>query len=225
MRIQTKRLLLWVVVLIIIGVVAFFGIEYQKSTPIIRTFDDCVIAGKAVINSVPQRCEISSGQFIVDIKGIVGGEIGGNGTCGSYTFENYKIDDALKTRVLVDYTTYPNGKKEELSDTVKKIIEESIRNGPNFSGYYFASSWNCGASCQESVIIDGRTGKFLITGVVSKYGIDTKKDSKLFIVNPIKNIPTDITAGEDERASLITSYYTLESDGLNLICRERTYKK
>jgi len=211
MRIQTKRLFLWVFVLIIVGFLAFFGIEYKKVTPIIRTFDDCVLAGKTVVESVPRRCEIIDGQFIVDIKGITKGDIGEKGRCAAHTFEKYKINDALKTLAIVDYETYPEAKK------FRTEIEKAIENGPNFSGFYVVPSWSCGMACQESTIIDGRTGKILIFGIVSQYGVGTKKDSRLFIVNPVDAILTK--AGTE---APVTSYYIFENNALSLLCREST---
>jgi hypothetical protein len=219
MRIQTKKLFLWVFVLIVVGILAFFGIEYQKRTPIIRTFDDCVLAGKKVVESVPRRCEITDGQFIIDIKGIIKGDIGENGKCGTYAFENYTTNGVLRTLPLVSYETYPEAKKFEAE------IEKEIGNGPNFSGYYVVPNWSCGASCQESTIIDGRTGKILIFGIVSQYGVKTKKDSKLLVVNPIENIPIGAGINDEERRSLTTSYYVFENDTLTLLCRENTYAK
>lgn len=225
MRIHTKRLFLWIFLLIVIGFLAFFGIELQDREPIIRTFDDCVIAGKRVIESIPRRCEISEGQFIVDIKGVTRGDVGEIGTCSAYVFENYKVDDFLKGVAVVDYRTYPGEKKEELSSDVKSVIEKEVAKGSNFSGYYIVPSWSCGSLCQESAIIDGRTGKILIFGFASQYGVEIKKDSKLFVVNPKKNIPPESEMGSGEHEALTRSYYVLENDRFNLLCREYVYKK
>jgi hypothetical protein len=219
MRTQTKKLILWFFVLFIIGVSAFFGIEYKKRTPIIRTFDDCVLAGKRVVESVPRRCEIIDGQFIVDIKGINKGDTGEKGRCASYTFEKYKTNETLKTLPFVNYETYSAAKK------FGEEIEKEIERGPNFSGYYVVPSWSCGTACQESAIIDGRTGKILIFGMTSQYGVKTKKDSTLFIVNPAENIPIEKGVNNEGRATLVTSYYTFENNALSLLCRENAYAK
>jgi len=225
MRIHTKRLFLWVFLLVVIGFLAFFGIELQNREPIIRTFDDCVIAGKRVVESIPRRCEISEGQFIVDIKGVTRGDVGEVGTCSTYVFENYTVDNFLKGSAVIDYGTYPGEKKEELSNDVKSVIAKEVARGPNFSGYYVVPSWGCGTLCQESAIINGKTGKILIFGFASQYGIEIKKDSKLFIVNPKKNIPSENQVSSEERSTLTRSYYVLENDRFNLLCREFVYKK
>ncbi|MFA5870931.1 MAG: hypothetical protein WC842_03540 [Candidatus Paceibacterota bacterium] len=219
MRVQTKKLILWFFVLFIVGILAFFGIEYKKETPIIRTFDDCVFAGKRVVESVPRRCEIIDGQFIVDIKGINKGDAGEKGRCASYTFEKYKTNETLKTLPFVNYETYSEAKNFEGE------IENEIENGPNFSGYYVVPTWSCGVACKESAIIDGRTGKILIFGITSQYGVETKKDSTLFVVNSAKNIPIEEGIGDEGRAALFTSYYVLENNALMLLCRENAYAK
>ena len=224
MQIQTKKFFLWVFLLIGIGILAFVGIEYQKNVPIIRTFEDCVRAGKPVLHSTPQRCEISDGQFIVDIRGLVTGEIGKRGTCSSYTFEKYITEDILNTRPHVDYTTYPGQKENKIfSDEIKQAIQKRVQEGVNFSGHYLVPSWSCGDTCWESVVIDGRTGKFLITGIISKYGVETRNNSRLLIMDPPR-ASSDITINEEEQEQSVTSYYILENDALNLVCREYTYK-
>lgn len=212
MRIETKKLTLWIFVLLIVGFGAFYAIEYQNKPVVIKNFDDCVRAGKMVIDSVPRRCEISNGQFIVDIAGITKGDTGEKGRCNSYVFSSYPAREVEKIKTSVDYNSYEDAKK------YKTAIDAAFSLGPNFSGHYVVASWGCGATCQESTIIDADTGKILVFGIVSEYGIETKADSKLLVVNPKKNIPEALSA--EEQKTLITSFYTLDNDALVLLCRE-----
>jgi len=212
MRIETKKLTLWIFVLLVIGFAAFFAIEYQNKPVVIKNFDDCVRAGKTVIDSVPRRCEISKDQFIVDIAGITKGDTGEKGRCDSYVFSSYPAGEVEKIKASVDYNSYADAKK------YKTAIDTAFSLGPNFSGHYVVASWGCGTTCQESTIIDGNTGKILVFGIVSEYGIETEVDSRLLVVNPKKNIPEVLTT--EEQKTLITNFYTLENNALVLLCRE-----
>ena len=213
MRIATKRMIYWIFVLIVVGVAAFLGIENQNKPVIIRNFEECVLAGKPVIDSVPKRCEISEGQFIVDVAGIQKGDIGTKGSCDSYVFDSYLTDEKSEKEASVNFESYPDSKK------FKTVIERAVSEGVNFSGHYTVASWGCGTSCQESAIIDMETGDVLIFGITSQYGIKTRKDSRLLVVNPKENIPDGM--GDVGGDAIITSYYTLENNALVLLCREK----
>jgi hypothetical protein len=201
-----------VFVLVFIGILAFLGIEYQNKPVLIRNFEECVLAGKPVINSVPKRCEVSKDQFIVDIAGIQKGDIGKKGLCDSYVFNKYRITEVFEDVVPVNFDSYPDSKK------FKTAIQSAVAGGPNFSGHYTVASWGCGTSCQENAIIDMKTGDILVFGIASQYGVSTKRDSKLFIVNPRENIPDYVT--KEEKNTLTTSFYILENNALVLLCRE-----
>lgn len=53
----------------------------------------------------------------------------------------------------------------------------------NFAGHYSFVSWGCGSPCQNSLVIDRKTGK-IYDSPGSSLGYDFRIDSKILIVNP-----------------------------------------
>lgn len=215
MKLEAKKLSIWVIILLIIGVAAFFAIQYQNKSVVIRNFDDCVRAGKLVVDSVPRRCEISKDQFIVDVTELTSGNTGMSGQCKSYTFDAYPVEISRNLAKSVDYSSRTEAERN------KTIIDEAFKKGPNFSGHYVIASWGCGTACQESAIINASDGKILVFGIISEYGVQTRVNSKLLVINPKENLPDNLT--EEEQKTLVTNFYTLDNNALVLLCRENTW--
>lgn len=71
--------------------------------------------------------------------------------------------------------------------TMRTVITEEAKSGPNFANRFTFVEWGCGSGCQNSVVIDTTTGK-IFDGVGAMSGYDFRPDSNLLIVNPIQNI-------------------------------------
>lgn len=215
MSLSMKRISIGLVFLSIFGVIIFILTEKQGEASIIRSFDDCVRAGHAVIDSVPKRCEVSEGQYIVNLEKDIADTSSAKGSCAHVTFSSYPADDMWnKTPALVDFNSYP------AAANFRNAIQDGAANGPNFAGKFTIVGWSCGANCEDHAIIDAETGKILVFGFVSNYGIDSRKDSTLLVVNPQKNIPSKENI---EKNSVTTNYFKLENSGLVFLCRESAY--
>lgn len=105
-----------------------------------------------------------------------------------------------KIRVyLPDFKTYRAdcvyaGKAAEInfnSNPQFKLFRTVIRQGYknkklNFAGHYCFVWWGCGSPCQQSAIIDLKTG-YIYDGLSAGSGYKFKKDSRMVVVNPPPN--------------------------------------
>ncbi|NVM64501.1 hypothetical protein FHW88_002790 [Mucilaginibacter sp. SG538B] len=65
----------------------------------------------------------------------------------------------------------------------KKPIEDFQTTGLNFGGHYCFVSWGCGSPCQESAIVDLKTG-LIYRGPDASLGFKLNRLSRLVIINP-----------------------------------------
>ena len=84
-----------------------------------------------------------------------------------------------RNKVNINYSSNVTARryKTVITDTYKK---KSL----NFGGHYCFVEWGCGSPCQQSALIDLRTG-IVYDGVGAGYGYDYKENSRMLIVNPI----------------------------------------
>ena len=105
------------------------------------------------------------------------------------------------------------------------MTREAIEKGygeTNFAGHYSVVTWGCGGDCQESAIVDAKSGKVTHFKTISKYGISICQNNRILTVNPPENL-----AGLDNTPrGLKTSYFEMTDDGtLLLLCEENAGKK
>lgn len=94
------------------------------------------------------------------------------------SFADYIVDDkfaesraALKLNQDNDFWSFRTRLRDGYKDSV------------NFAGNYCFVDWGCGSGCQQSAVIDARTG-IIYKGPDASLGYDFKTDSRLLIVNP-----------------------------------------
>lgn len=186
-------------------VAAFFFVVYvfPKDRPLVTNFEECARAGYKVLNTIPRRCELTKDLAIVERAPT---------KCRPYSFDEFKTkgDVFSGTPALVDFSTY------DVPAENKQTLIDGARLGPNFAGRYTAVTDGCGAGCH--VILDAKTGRIIIYGVNSSYGIEFKKESALMIINPKARIPSTLTA--DEKSGLATEYWKFENASMFNECNE-----
>ncbi len=104
------------------------------------------------------------------------------GTPVAYRFADYPSGPAFTgTPKPVDFSTNAQ------AATFRTRITEGAKAGPNFAGHYTVIEWGCGTSCQGHAIVDEVTGRIVLFGPTTEYGVSYRLDSTLFIVNPPEN--------------------------------------
>ncbi len=170
---------------------------FPKDRPLVTNFEECARAGYRVLNTVPRRCEVAKGLAIVEQIPT---------KCVALSFEQFTLKEETfsGTPAPVNFSTYdvPAENKQALIDGAKL--------GPNFAGRYTVVKDGCGAGCH--VILDAKTGRIIVYGVNSSYGIEFRKDSSLMIINPKNQLPAALSA--EEKKSLATEYWRFENSSM-----------
>lgn len=128
-------------------------------------------------------------------------------------FEDYPIkasDWYLRRPASVDFSGQPE------AWSFRTIIRSAVLRGVNFAGTYVVAEWGCGTSCQNHALVDAKTGRIIVSGLISSHGLDYRKNSNLLIVNP----RSDNWSGTND-----TNYYTLEDGKLKLLCGPKSTLK
>lgn len=106
-----------------------------------------------------------------------------------------------------------NSTSMQVSSTIKQVVQQ----GPTFAGKYAVVTYVCGHECQRSTIVNINTGKIIADGLRSVYNVAYQLDSRLFIVNPVTNLPTDKSK---IKQGVATSYYVIEDGKLKFIGKQ-----
>jgi len=128
----------------------------------------------------------------------------------------------------VDLSSHPMGR------IFRTRLRRGAQEGPNFAGHYALVWWGCGNECQQSLIVDLRTGKvyglaespsettsshsdgFKRQPLQSSRGADFMLTSRLVIADP--PCPEDYNPCVSlARTAEPVRYYIIEKDGLRLI--------
>jgi len=125
----------------------------------------------------------------------------------SYSFEQYPVSQVYSGPLhAIDWQS--DSRALEFKTTISNQV---IQNGINFAGKYSVATWGCGSGCQESTIIDLQTGKISAFGIQSDLDVSYKKDSRLFIVNPPENFPSNPA---DLNPEIKTKYFEMTEKGI-----------
>jgi len=108
--------------------------------------------------------------------------------------------------IIVDINSNPVGR--EFRTAIRYGAEKF---GINFAGKYSVAEWGCGTSCQSGAIIDADTGHVYPLPNIMSNGLDTRKDSRLLIQNPI------IVGGDWPRETYRMIYWEWTGQGLKLL--------
>ena len=169
--------------------------------PVVTNFDECVKAGYTVLNTLPRQCIIAEGKPIVESIST---------DCSAISFAQYAVpEDTLKgAPAPVDFNTYPSASE------YKEVLVSGAMKGPNFAGRYTVVSSGCGKDCDA--IVDAKTGRIILFGISSSFGIQYKKDSSLIVVNPPSQIPKNVSA--EDVMGITTNYFNFENASLLPLC-------
>ncbi len=122
-------------------------------------------------------------------------------------FEKYPVTQIYKGKPApINLNSNPNAAK------FRGILQDGMQKGPNFAGHYTIVTWGCGTSCQNSAIVDAKTGAVYTPGIMSEVGIKYKLNSRLLIVNPPENI-TEVY-GKNPPIGIKSKYYRWENNRL-----------
>lgn len=108
-----------------------------------------------------------------------------------YQYPIQDIDIFNGTAAPIDLSSYPGAKK------YSSKLTEGARKGPNFAGHYTAVTIGCGDDCQQTWIVDAKTGKIL-DHFLSSLSLSYQVDSTLMIINP----PTPALANNYQKGNI-----------------------
>ncbi len=97
-------------------------------------------------------------------------------------FEDFPATEFFSNKkIVVDINSDPIGR------TYRSAIRSDIESfGINFAGKYSIAEWGCGSGCQDGVIVDADSGRiYRLPGVPMVNGHEARKDSRLFVQNPL----------------------------------------
>lgn len=101
---------------------------------------------------------------------------------------------------------------KKVTTTISKVVDR----GPTFAGKYTVVTYVCGKECQRSTIVNVETGEVVADGLRSVYDVSYRLNSRLFIVNPKKNLPkkTELKEG------VSTDYYVLQDGQMRFVGKQ-----
>ena len=92
------------------------------------------------------------------------------------SFQDYAVEIYKGKLASPDFSTNPDSKR------FRTRIINACNEGINFAGHFTLVIWGCGTACQNSVIIDRKTGH-IYDGFITSRGAEFRKDSKMIIMN------------------------------------------
>ena len=85
---------------------------------------------------------------------------------------------------------------------------------PDFAGHYGVNSWGCGTECVQIGIVNLKNGKVYMPGFAASFGIETRADSRLLIVNPPARLKEEFGDDPLPNENYRTQYYVWEKNRL-----------
>ncbi|HET8728310.1 MAG TPA: hypothetical protein VFO41_12420 [Alphaproteobacteria bacterium] len=95
----------------------------------------------------------------------------------------------------------------------RTVLRAAAEAGRDFAGHLAVAEWGCGTNCQRYAFIDARDGR-VIFGPTASHGAAYRADSRLFVVNPVANLPVTSPAGE---VTVETEYWLWNGEALERI--------
>lgn len=94
-------------------------------------------------------------------------------------FRAYAVADTFRGRPApVDLTSDPEARE------FRTVLRAGAATGPNFAGRFTIVTWGCGAGCQLSAVVDGRTGRVYGDWVQTSMAVAYERGSALVIADP-----------------------------------------
>jgi len=124
-------------------------------------------------------------------------------------FEDFAVEAAFEGKpAAVKLDTKPAAKE------FRAALTQGAKTGPNFSDKYTWVSWGCGTQCQINAAVDAETGVIVEFGLLSRFGVEVRRESKLLVINPLVNLPRDL-----ELEGITTDYYFMEAGRLRYLAK------
>lgn len=128
-------------------------------------------------------------------------------------FEKYLVGEI--------YSGEPAKLNEESSFIAKRFrsyFTEALEGGSNFAGHYAIAKWGFTGIGNEIGIVDVKTGKAYVFPYVAEIEFSYKKDSNLFIVDPIESICSNTgTASGKDISEVYPFYFLWENETFKLL--------
>lgn len=163
-----------IILSILIGLIGFWGYFYWKFRDINFNSTDLSYGLGAIPDPYSEGPygEKSQKKLLAEIMGLE----------KLPKFEDFPATEFSNNKnIVVDINSDPIGR------TYRSAIRYSVeRLGINFAGKYSVATWGCGTGCQDGVIVDADSGRiYRLPGIPMINGYEVKKDSRLFVQNPI----------------------------------------
>jgi hypothetical protein len=133
-------------------------------------------------------------------------------------FTRYLVTDTVTGRhAPIDFRHLPDNPRVRTVESPDKL-REAADSGPNFSGHYAITYWNCLATnCATLAIIDLRTGHVYIAPFFISSHIHYRHDSRLLLVDPYLSWHTPEDLAGDSTIVLFQTWYVWTGDSLALL--------
>lgn len=212
-----------IVAIFLVIIILILGYCYQsRQVPLyIANYEECVRMGGQIIGTSSEQCIYKDGKkFIKEAITTVSetSDLANQSVkedCSGIDFKDFSVGEIYqKKSATPDFASNPD------AENFLTAISEAMLGQSNFAGHYIVVEIGCGTACQQHAIVDAVNGKIIVFGLQTNYGIETKPDSKLLIINPSKNLP------DTQEESAATVYYELSATSqLEEICREQNQDK
>lgn len=95
------------------------------------------------------------------------------------SFADFKVKNIYKgKKAQLNLNSHVDGTR--FRTRLKQAYEKGV---VNFAGHYCFVAWGCGSPCQQSMLIDLKTGK-IYEAPTATLGFAIRKDSRMIVVNP-----------------------------------------
>ncbi|MBO0357525.1 hypothetical protein J0X19_06175 [Hymenobacter sp. BT186] len=112
-----------------------------------------------------------------------------------YSFAEFPAKASFRSNAVApDFTTNKQAKRHITR------IKESAQQPANFAGHYRLVTWGCGSNCQQSVLVDQRTGR-IYDAPETALGLSYQLTSRLLI--------TDYYIDSEDQTYLVNSAYPI----------------
>jgi hypothetical protein len=96
-------------------------------------------------------------------------------------------------------------------------LREAVAQGSNFAGHYGVNYWGCGTQGYQIGIVDLKNGSAYMPGFCAQFGVDTRPNSRLLVVNPPWRLKEEFGNAPPREDDFQTRYYLWRRNRLVLI--------
>ena len=124
-------------------------------------------------------------------------------------FEDYPVKERFRGRPSrINFGSCPSARR------FRTMLRGAVGVRPDFAGHYGVNSWGCGTECVQIGIVNLKNGKVYMPGFAASFGIETRADSRLLIVNPPARLKEEFGDDPLPNENYRTQYYVWEKNRL-----------